>query len=83
MYVGRPSDWGNPFVEGRDGTRAEVVARYEEHLRSTPELLARLPDLRGLVLGCWCAPLACHADVLVRLANGPEGVAPLEEGEWD
>ncbi len=23
----------------------------------------------GPVLGCWCAPLACHGDVLVRPAN--------------
>jgi hypothetical protein len=22
------------------------------------------------VLGCWCAPRACHGDVLVRLAEG-------------
>jgi hypothetical protein len=28
-----------------------------------------LPELRGLDLICWCAPLPCHGDVLLRLAN--------------
>jgi len=31
--------------------------------------MAALPELRGKVLGCWCAPKACHGDVLVSLAN--------------
>ena len=28
-YVGRPSVLGNPYVVGRDGTRAEVIGRYQ------------------------------------------------------
>jgi hypothetical protein len=76
VYIGRPtrghrgSKWGNPFHEGRDGDRGEVIVKYEDWLRSQPELLAALPELRGKVLGCWCAPKPCHGDVLVRLANG-------------
>jgi hypothetical protein len=31
--------------------------------------MAALPELKGRVLGCWCAPLACHGDVLAQLAN--------------
>jgi hypothetical protein len=27
-YIGRPSPLGNPFVLGRDDTRAQVIARY-------------------------------------------------------
>ncbi|WP_029554790.1 DUF4326 domain-containing protein [Xanthobacter sp. 91] len=35
-------------------------------------LLARLPDLRGKSLACWCKPGApCHADVLLDMANRP------------
>lgn len=35
-------------------------------------LRARLTDLRGRNLACWCAPGSpCHADVLLELANGP------------
>jgi Domain of unknown function (DUF4326) len=69
VYIGRPSKWGNPFVVGKDGTRAECIALYERWLLENSELMAALEELRGLVLGCWCAPRACHGDVLVRLAN--------------
>jgi hypothetical protein len=70
IYIGRPSEWGNKFVIGKDGTREEVITKYEEWIKTQPELLAKLPELRGKVLGCWCAPQACHGDVLARLANG-------------
>jgi hypothetical protein len=84
VYVGRPSKWGNPFshipnavVQGktrtlaryRVATRAEAVAAYEAWIQTQPELMAALPELRGKVLGCWCAPLPCHGEVLARLAN--------------
>jgi len=29
-----------------------------------------LAELRGKDLVCWCAPLPCHADVLLEIANG-------------
>jgi hypothetical protein len=29
--------------------------------------MAALPELRGKVLGCWCAPAACHGDVLAEM----------------
>jgi len=69
VYIGRPSKWGNPFTIGRDGDRGDVIERYERWLRSQPELLAALPELAGKTLGCWCAPRACHGDVLARLAR--------------
>lgn len=69
VWVARPSMWGNPFRIGRDGTRDEVIAKYEQHVLSTPRLVAALPELRGKNLGCWCSPKKCHADVLLRLAN--------------
>jgi len=69
VYIGRPSKWGNPFVIERDGDRAQVIALYERWLLENEALMAALGELRGLVLGCWCAPYACHGDVLVRLAN--------------
>ena len=72
VYIGRPSKWGNPFVIGRDGTRADVIRKYEEYILSKPDLLADLHELRGKVLGCYCAPLPCHGDVLLRLANSKE-----------
>lgn len=71
VYCGRPSPFGNPFVIGRDGSRADVIAKYEAWLTRQPALLARLPSLKGRDLACWCAPLPCHCDVLLRLANAP------------
>ena len=66
VRVDRATPWSNPFVLGRDGDRATVIARYRDHhLPRSPALLARLQELRGKALGCWCAPAPCHADVLV------------------
>ena len=46
VYIGRPSIWGNPYAIGRDGTRDDVIAKYEVWIMSQPALLARLPELR-------------------------------------
>jgi hypothetical protein len=72
VYIGRPSKWGNPFQIGRDGTREEVIAKYRAWIVQQPALMAALPELEGKVLACWCAPKACHGDVLAELANGDE-----------
>jgi hypothetical protein len=79
VYVGRAmhrggwhldaSPFANPFRPGKDGTREEVMARYREWLLDQPDLLAKLPGLRGHRLGCWCVPLPCHAEVLAELAD--------------
>ena len=69
VYVGRPSKWGNPFQIGPSHTREEVIEKYRLWLLHRPELMAALPELRGKTLACWCAPLPCHADVLLELAN--------------
>ena len=79
VYIGRrshwhpdiypQSKWANPFVEGKDGTREEVIAKYEQWILAKPELLKDLPELRGKVLGCHCKPRACHGDVLVKLVE--------------
>ncbi len=69
VYVGRPSEFGNPFEIGRDGTRSEVIQKYREYVLGSSRLMAKLSSLRGKTLACWCAPLPCHADVLLELAN--------------
>ena len=68
VYVGRPSKFGNPYEIGRDGSREEVIQKYEAWLLSADNGL-RIEDLRqlkGKDLVCWCAPLACHAEVLLK-----------------
>jgi hypothetical protein len=72
ILICRSTEWGNPFIIGRDGTRDEVIAKYEAWIKTQPQLLDRLPELKGKVLGCYCKPLPCHGDVLARLADaGP------------
>ena len=76
MYIGRGGPWGNPFQIGRDGTREEVITKYHAWITSNDRvavaLRANVHLLRGKVLGCWCAPLPCHGDVLAELADATE-----------
>ena len=68
------SPFANPFKLRRGASadeRAECIATYERWLTMRPALLAQLHTLAGRDLACWCAPLPCHCDVLLRLANPP------------
>jgi hypothetical protein len=67
VYIGRPSIWGNPFVIGKDGDRNEVIRKYEKYVRNNKTLQSKLIELDGKILGCWCSPLPCHGDVLIKL----------------
>ncbi len=69
VYIGRPEKWGNPFTIGKDGTREEVIKKYEVWIRNNPELLKDLHELKGKVLACWCSPQACHGDILIKLVK--------------
>jgi hypothetical protein len=70
IYVGRPSKYGNPFSIGKDGNREEVIAKYEKYLLNHTRLLKDIKrDLRGKDLVCFCKPLACHADIIMKYAN--------------
>lgn len=72
VNVMRGTPFGNPFVIGRDGGRAEVVRRYRiwlwSRLRSDPDFAGMVRALYGRDLCCCCAPAACHGDVLARAA---------------
>jgi RNA recognition motif-containing protein len=70
VYIGRPSDWGNPFVIGKDGDRADVIRKYRNWIMRQPDLLSRAKkELRGQRIACWCKPEACHGDVLAEIAD--------------
>ena len=76
VYIGRPSEFGNPYshkpftaAKFRVDTREEAVAKYREWIMTQPHLLEKLPGLKGKTLGCWCTPLSCHGDVLAELAD--------------
>ena len=81
VYIGRGSKWGNPYahvpsvhqvIQVKD--REEAIERFEEYVASKGEAGRRQiqKELKGKVLGCFCAPLACHGDVLARIANEEE-----------
>ncbi len=67
VYIGRPSKWGNPFKEGKDGTRKGVLRKYREWLLLNDRLLTMVMDLDGKILGCHCKPKDCHGDVIVSV----------------
>jgi hypothetical protein len=74
-YIGRAngslpqSKWANPWVIGKDGTRDEVIDRYANWIKTQPDLMAALPELRNKTLGCWCAPQRCHGHVLAQMVE--------------
>lgn len=72
VYIGRPFKWGNPFVIGADGTREEVIAKYRAWLYEPAQARLRAAiktELKGKRLACYCAPEACHGDVLAEIAD--------------
>jgi hypothetical protein len=71
-YIGRGSKWGNPYPIGPNCTREESILKYSEWLVLQPELLDSIDELTGKHLVCFCAPKACHGDILLVLANPPE-----------
>lgn len=84
--VDRTTKWGNPFVVGKHGTRAECVDLFtklmagyvcmstdnvQEQIAYRATVEQQRGELMGRNLACWC-PLdkPCHADVLLRVASG-------------
>ena len=77
------SKWANPF-KAWGGDHEAAVAKYRTYIANRiakDPVTYDLGELRGKVLGCWCKPKACHADVLRELcvacpkaeaSSGPE-----------
>lgn len=86
VYIGRAGHglgdgyWGN---YERGATKAERViafrARFLMRVKSDPAYRARVEELRGKVLGCFCKDKAgqgiCHGDVYVEYFHGPQAEA--------
>ncbi len=77
VYIGRGSKFGNPFshlsgtlAKHRVNSREEAILAYRGWLLEHPELIAAARvELKGKDLLCWCAPLPCHGDALLDIAN--------------
>ncbi len=83
VCVDRRTMWGNPFkVGGRYKimgqitdivTAEQAVEAFEYWLLDGDgqNIFARIGELRGLNLACWCKKgCTCHADILLKWANG-------------
>lgn len=81
VYIGRPSILGNPFPIGTRYNREECIREYdiwitkkiEDHDLEVCRELDRIANLNrkyGKVnLICYCAPLACHGDIIKRIVE--------------
>ncbi|MBO6759296.1 MAG: DUF4326 domain-containing protein [Roseibium sp.] len=76
VSVARPTKWGNPFRVGDPYPHGLAGAPMDADTAVTcfeAYAVHALPvhELAGKDLACWCAPGSpCHADVLLRYANG-------------
>ena len=72
-YIGRGSIAGNPFVLGRDGNMDEVCDKFEAMVEANEEMKKELiAYCKGHNLVCFCSPLRCHGDYLLRISNDEE-----------
>ena len=77
VYIGRPGlgftgPYGNPWRFPRDGSRQEVVERFEQwfirKINRDEFYRKQILGLRGKRLGCFCAA-PCHGQVLADFLN--------------
>lgn len=75
VYIGRPSEYGNPFPVGPKYKQGEAVLAYEklatEEGYEYPKLRKLLNEGHNLALVCFCKqyvgdPKPCHGDVIKR-----------------
>lgn len=76
VYIGRGGKWGNPFSHKnralatyKVSSRKESIEKHREWIKTQPDLIRDLHELKGKVLGCFCKPKKCHGDTLVEMVN--------------
>lgn len=72
VYIGRPTLYGNPFRIGSDGDRAAILQKCRTWFYAPEQAEFRRivkQTLTGKVLGCWCAPLACHGAIYAEYCD--------------
>lgn len=85
VYIGRGSPLGNPFPidESAGQTRAIVIEQYRrwlwKEIKEGRVTLDYLRSLDGKRLGCFCAPKACHGDVIVQAVKWAKEQTMQEE----
>ena len=83
VRIDRGTKWGNPFIIGKDGDRNTVITKYAKHLKSQidrGEVTEQdLQSLKNKDFKCWCAPQACHGQILMKAVNSVPDPAPTAE----
>ena len=86
VYIGRPSQWGNPFPLKDESQRATVIEKYRDQLAQAVDSgqmqTNKLAALAGKTLLCYCAPKACHGNVLARAATWAAAGADPAKADW-
>ena len=88
IYIGRPSKWGNPFRMHFESDRMRTIALYRgdlvRRLRSGRLSRRELAEIHPRPKVCWCAPRACHGDVLEAAAAwaATEPDVALDDAAW-
>lgn len=75
VYIGRPGVFGNPYRLRKDTPQARqrLLRRYKRwlwcRLSRDAQFRRWVRMLSGATLVCYCAPKACHGDVLAKAAD--------------
>lgn len=75
VYIGRGSEWGNPFVIDKDNDRNSVCNKHLQLIIANPKLIPIIrEELTGKDLLCFCAPARCHGEayLIVTQSNDDE-----------
>lgn len=75
IYIGRGTIWGNPHPIdlGQGISRPVSIEMYREHLYECLEdgriSIGDILSLSGKRIGCSCAPLPCHGNIIIEVFN--------------
>lgn len=78
VYIGRAGKgqdgyFGNPFPLKPEELRGATIERYKEYfdnkIANDPIFKARILELKGKTLGCFCKPNSCHGDIIAEYLN--------------
>lgn len=86
VYIGRPSPLGNPYSHKlnnlapfKTDSREESITKFEtwfhdEICNGNEEIIQAIKAIPANAnLVCWCAPRACHGDVIAKIVNQLHG----------
>ena len=65
LIVDRSTKWGNPHKISGTVSRERAIELYANDFKHSP-LRCDIEELWDRDLACWCAPLPCHASVLIE-----------------